>query len=224
MWPSGRGVTRRPPRPGTASAEALPWHLVPGPTLALLAGNGPAKKSAGRGGGGCGGLGQEDSAVRQELGKEGKELRGGSATLPQSLVSGAARDWWRRDPQKPQMRDAPRPEQLEEQLCVRCGGVRIFALAFDGFGCFLRFQRQGKRFGPVYCGVSPTGKRKAGQRGLSHIPMSRTARVSPPTRHDRSVLRERSQGGCLGRIPALHAQACAFQAGSGSQRPARGRR
>lgn len=40
------------PHPGTASAEALPWHLVPGPTLALLAGNGPAKeKTAGRGGG-----------------------------------------------------------------------------------------------------------------------------------------------------------------------------
>lgn len=41
------------------------------------------------------------------------------------------------------MRDAPRPEQLEEQLCVRCGGVRIFTLAFGVFACFVRIPRQG---------------------------------------------------------------------------------
>lgn len=45
------------------------------------------------------------------------------------------------------MRDAPRPEQLEEQLCVRCGGVRICALAFGGFACFLRSPRRGGRWG-----------------------------------------------------------------------------
>lgn len=34
--------------PAAAAPGALPWHPVPGPTLALLAGNGPAKERTGR--------------------------------------------------------------------------------------------------------------------------------------------------------------------------------
>lgn len=140
------------PRPATAAPRALPWHLAPGPTLLSWPGTARQRKKRG----GVGGLGQEGSAELQELGKKGKELRGGSAALAQSLASGPATDWWRSGPEKPQTRDAPRPEQLEEQLCVRCGGVRIFLLAFGGFTYFLRFLRQGKRFRPAYCGVSLT--------------------------------------------------------------------
>lgn len=77
-------------------------------------------------------------------------------SLAQSFASGAARDRWRRGPENPQLRDAPRPGQLEEQLCVLCGGVRIFALAFGGLAGCLRFPRQGERFRPVYGGVSTT--------------------------------------------------------------------
>lgn len=99
VWPPGRGVPRGPAAPalarwpsarrgGTGSPSLAPrtWPH-PGP----LGRERPGKGQDGGGeGGGIEGLGQEGSAVRQELGKEGKELRGGSAALAQSLASGAA--------------------------------------------------------------------------------------------------------------------------------------
>lgn len=150
---------RRPHRPGTAAPPRRLRQPCPGtPHLAPPWPSWPGRARQRGRRGGAGGLGQEGSAVRRDLGKEGKELRGGSAALAQSLASGAAGVWWPKGPPRnPRVRDAPRPEQLEEQLCVRCGGVRIFAVAFGAFACFLRFPRQGEE-------VS-TG----GLRGFSHL-------------------------------------------------------
>lgn len=80
-----------------------------------------------------------------QLGKEG------SAALALTELC----EWGRqapvaKGPEEPQLRDAPRPGQLEEQLCVLCGGVRIFALAFGGLAGCLRFPCQGERFRPLY--------------------------------------------------------------------------
>lgn len=214
----------RPPPPwhgGSESPALAPrtWPH-PGPLGRERPGKGKRRGGGWWGGpwGGVGGLGQEGSAVRQELGKEGKELRGGSASLALSLASGAARHRRRRGPEKPPVRDAPRPGQLEEQLCVRCGGVRIFAVDFAGFACFLRFPRRGKRFPPAYRGVSPTQRGSRGRgafprRGMD--PRSHGKSFPDPPHPPPPVLRERSQEACLGRTPALHAQACASQAGSG---------
>lgn len=65
-------------------------------------------------------------------------------------------DWSRRGPEEACVRDAPRPGQLEEQLCVRCGGVRIFGWGFGWFTCLLRFPRQGTRSRPVHGGFAPS--------------------------------------------------------------------
>lgn len=132
--------------PAAAAPGALPWHPVPGPTLALLAGNGPAKERTGRvSRTRAGGLSRPPGT-----GEGGKRAERRQPCPRSHRASGAARDRWRRGPENPQLRDAPRPGQLEEQLCVRCGGVRIFALAFGGLAGCLRFPRQGKRFRPVY--------------------------------------------------------------------------
>lgn len=225
MWPPGRGVRRGPAAPALARRLREPCPGTPylAPPWPSRPGTARQRKKTGGGWwggpwGGVGGLGQEGSAVRQELGKEGKELRGGSASLALSLASGAARHRRRRGPEKPPVRDAPRPGQLEEQLCVRCGGVRIFAVDFAGFACFLRFPRRGKRFPPAYRGVSPTQRGSRGRgafprRGMD--PRSHGKSFPDPPHPPPPVLRERSQEACLGRTPALHAQACASQAGSG---------
>lgn len=138
MWPAGRGVPGAPPPP--------PWHGGPStrrrgsgsPALAPRTWPHPSPLGRERPGEGKDGEGVEDKGRRaqpsfHQLGKEGKEPSGGKAALARkSFASGAARDRWRRGPENSQLRDAPRPGQLEEQLCVLCGGVRIFALAFGG--------------------------------------------------------------------------------------------
>lgn len=68
---------------------------------------------------------------------------------------------------------------------MRCGGVRIFALAFGGFACFLRFPRQGKRFPPAYRGVSPTQRGNQGrgafpQRGMDPRSHGKSFPTPPP--------------------------------------------
>lgn len=124
VWPPGRDVPRSPTAPALARRPSGSHGGSESPALAPRTWPHPGplgreRFGKGKNRAGVGGLGQEGSAGRQELGKKGKELRGGSPALTQSPASGPARDWWRRGPEKPQTRDAPRPEQLEEQLCVR---------------------------------------------------------------------------------------------------------